>query len=118
MTFGDLTRAHQRDTLWMKGERTMRFEQLLAIFILLNPLSQANDGNLIINRVEKELLSNLSITVGKMSAITFSPDNCYSQNEVEKNGLNYFEKNETDRKYIIYYMKGSHWVVHPVVLMI
>lgn len=74
---------------------------LLFIFMFMNPFAQTESKN-IIDNIEKSILNEISVDVGKLSIIVDSTSDCYEESALDSYSENYLEIAE-DRKYTIYF---------------
>ena len=74
---------------------------LIFLFLFINPFAKTDEVS-IINEIQKTIINEISLDIGKLSIITNDTFSCYEFRDIEYPG-NYKEVSEADRKYNIYF---------------
>ena len=78
---------------------------ILFILVFLNPFTRTKDTSFIMDNMEREILNNITASVGKLSVIVNTTSDCYDSSKINSYGTNYIEIQDSVnlRKYTIYY---------------
>ncbi|VVB78082.1 Uncharacterised protein [uncultured archaeon] len=74
------------------------------IFVFLNPISQPKEKTLVMNNLEKKIMSNITSELGELFIVTDANDGCYGFDPLSYLNKNYFELHKPNtREYTIYF---------------
>lgn len=76
---------------------------IIFIFFYINPFSKTVDNANEVNQVQKIIMDNASVAVGRLSIVVDNPGDCYKFMPGNYLNSNYIEMDEGQRRYTVYF---------------